>query len=157
MKFTMNYNIIGRNNKKYFLWTLYNEDDEENFKFEEFRVCDCFLDWTLCFRYNFKDDLHSEQAMTDFFVEIPSDHITTDIYAFFGTITILCCQKALYHFSYMDDIDEDYFLKECLAYQTDMRCMYFLQKIMFFEFICSNCQFNFINTVSKKLTKIKND
>ena len=157
MKVTMNYSITGCQDKKNFLWTLYDTDEEENFKVEEFLVCDCFLDWTLSFRHRFNDDLYAERTMTDFFGEIPSDHITTDIYAMFGTITVVCCQKALYHFCYMDEIDEDYFLKECNAYQIDMRCMYFLEKIMFFEYICSNCQFNFIKAASKKLTKIKND
>lgn len=95
--------------------------------------------------------------MVDFFTEIPSDNITSDVYAMFGPVTILWCQKALYHFSYMSKIDHDYFLKKCKAYQIDMRYMYFLEKVLFFNYICSQCQINFLKAASKKFTKIKNE
>ena len=103
------------------------------------------------------DLTYGEWRIVDFFTEIPSDHITSDIYGMFGTTTILCCQKALYYFSYMDDIDHDYFLKKCHAYQIDMRCMFFLEKVLLFEYICSKCQINFIKAASKKFIEIIND
>ena len=35
------------NRKKYFIWTLFADDDDDNayniFKIREFRVCDCYL------------------------------------------------------------------------------------------------------------------
>ena len=80
MKFTLNNSIIGRKDKKFLLWTLYDineeEEEEEKLKVEEFRVCDCFLDWTLSYRQRFNDDLYDEWRLVDFFTEIPSDHIT---------------------------------------------------------------------------------
>ena len=156
----MNYSITGHKDKKFLLWTLYDineEEEEEKLKVEEFRVCDCFLDWTLSYRHRFNDDLYDEWRLVDFFTEIPSDHISSDIYAMFGTTAILCCQKPLYYFSYMDDIDHDYFLKKCHTYQIDMRCMFFLEKVLFFKYICSKCQINFIKAASKKFIEIKND
>ena len=113
------------------------------------------MNWILSYRHRFNDDLFDEWTVADFVTEILPDRISSDIYAMFGTVTILCCQKA--HFSYMNEFDHQYFLKKCKAYQIDMKCMYFLEKIMFFDYICSNCQLNFIKTASKKFIKIKND
>ena len=112
----MNNSIIGNKGKKILLWTLFDIDDEEEEEevkeVEEFRVCDCFIDWLLFYRHKFKDDLYDEWTMVDFFIEIPSDNITSDVYAMFGPVTILCCQKGLYHFLYMSKIDHDYFFKK---------------------------------------------
>ena len=38
--------------KKYLLWTVFDEDEDEDsglntFEIHEFRVCDCYLDWIL--------------------------------------------------------------------------------------------------------------
>ena len=161
MKFIMSYSIHGYKNKKHFLWTAYNEEDEnfniERFKICEFRVCDCFLDWTIHFRNINKDVVFSEEVMTDFFVGIPTDVVNSDIFSLFGKITILCCRNALYHFFYKEDLQHDKLSDECLGYEYDMRCMYLLEKKMFFSSLCSNCQFNFIKGVSDRLTVFKND
>ena len=95
--------------------------------------------------------------MTDFFVGIPTDVVNSDIFSLFGKITILCCRNALYHFFYKEDLQHDKLSDECLGYEYDMRCMYLLEKKMFFSSLCSNCQFNFIKGVSDRLTVFKND
>ena len=68
----MNYSITGRKDKKFLLWTLYDineEEEEEKLKVEEFRVCDCFLDWTLSYRHRFNDDLYDEWRLVDFLLK----------------------------------------------------------------------------------------
>ena len=158
MKFCMNYSIEGYKSKKYLLWTLYDTDEEEDFEVREFRVCDCFFDWTIYFRHKNIDNLFAKWTMTDFFVEIPTkESITSDIYAYFGNITIVCCQKALYHSQYASDVKEDDFINDCLAYEIECNCMYYLERIMFFQFECSNCQLNFIKSISRRFKIIKND
>ena len=162
MKFIMNYSIDGYENKKHLLWNVYDDDEDENLRTEgieicEFHVCDCFLDWTIHFRNINNNVVFSEELMTDFFVGIPTDVVKSDIFSLFGKITIICCRNALYHCFYDEDLQHDKLYSECLAYEHDMRCMYFLEKKMFFSFLCSNCQFNFIKSVSNRFILLRND
>ena len=96
----MSYSICER---KYLLWTVFDDNDDgdefiSNFKIREFRVCDCFLDWTTRFRNENKNAVFSEEVIADFFDSIPTDTTDCDIFSLFGKITIVCCRKALYHF-----------------------------------------------------------
>ena len=95
--------------------------------------------------------------MTDFFVGIPTDVVNCDIFSLFGKITIVCCRNALFHFFYKEDLQHDKLSDECLAFDIDMRCMYMLEKKMFYSFLCSNCQFNFIKMISNRFIIIRND
>ena len=157
MKFIMNYSI---GQKKHLLWCVFDDDgsDLSRFKVCEFRVCDCFLDWTIPFQNENMDTVFSEEVITDFFDATPTDMADDcDIFSIFGKITIVCCRNALYHFFYKEDVQHDKLSDECLGYDIDMRCMYLLEKKMFFSSLCSNCQFNFIKNVSTRLIKLKND
>ena len=49
-----------------------SEDDDKTFKIQEFRVCDCYLDWCLCFHNKNRNTVFSEEFATAFFDEIPS-------------------------------------------------------------------------------------
>ena len=97
MKFVMSYTICQR---KYLLWAVFDDNDDEfiNFKIREFRVCDCFLEWTIRFQNVSKDVVFSEEIITDFLDAIPTETINYDIFSLFGEITIICCKNALYHF-----------------------------------------------------------
>ena len=159
MKFVMSYSICQR---KYLLWAVFddNGDDNEfiNFKINEFRVCDCFLEWTVRFRNLSKDVIFSEEIITDFFDAVPTEMVGYDVFSLFGEITILCCKNALYHFLYKEDLDHDKLADECLGYDIDMRCMYIFERnFNDFSCLCSNCQFNFIKMVSNRFIKLKND
>ena len=98
------------NTKKYFIWTLFADDDDDNayniFKIREFRVCDCYLDWILHFQFKNKETVFSTEFATAFFDEIPlvGEGNDCDIFAMFGKISIVCCERALYHFWYKKDI-----------------------------------------------------
>ena len=155
----MSYSICQR---KYLLWTVFddNDDDDEfiNFKIREFRVCDCFLEWTIRFQNVSKDVVFSEEIITDFFDAIPTETINYDIFSLFGEITIICCKNALYHFFYKEDLNHDKRADECLGYDIEMHCVYILErKLINFSSLCSNCQFNFIKMVSTRFIKLKND
>ena len=153
----MSYTICQR---KYLLWAVFDDNDDEfiNFKIREFRVCDCFLEWTIRFQNVSKDVVFSEEIITDFFDAVPSETINYDIFSLFGKITIICCKNALYHFFYKEDLNHDKLADECLGYDIDMRCMYILErKLINFSSLCSNCQFNFIKMVSTRFIKLKND
>ena len=155
----MSYSICQR---KYLLWAVFddNDDDDEfiNFKIREFRVCDCFLEWTIRFQNVSKDVVFSEEIITDFFDAIPAETINYDISSLFGEITIICCKNALYHYFYKEDLNHDKLTDECLGYDIEMHCMYILErKLINFSCPCSNCQFNFIKMVSTRFIKLKND
>ena len=156
----MSYSICER---KYLLWTVFDDNDDgdefiSNFKIREFRVCDCFLDWTTRFRNENKNAVFCEEVIADFFDSVPTDTTDCDIISLFGKITIVCCRKALYHFFYKEDLNHDKLYDECLGYDIDMRCLYLLEKnLSSFSAICSNCQFNFIKNVSTRFIKLKND
>ena len=153
----MSYSICQR---KYLLWAVFDDNDDEfiNFKIDEFRVCDCFLEWTTRFQSLSKDVVFSEEIITDFFDGLPTETINHDIFCLFGKITIFCCENALYHFFYKEDLNHDKLADECLGYDIDMHCMYILErKLINFSSLCSNCQFNFIKMVSTRFIKLKND
>ena len=99
----------------------------------------------------------SEEVMIDFFDGIPTDVVNCDIFSLFGKITIVCCRNALFHFFYKEDLQHDKLSDECLGFDIDMRCMYMLGKKMFYSYLCSNCQFNFIKMISNRFITIKND
>ena len=156
MKFIMNYSI---GQKKHLLWCVFDgeESDLSRYKVCEFRVCNCFLDWTIHFQNVNKDTVFSEEFITDFSDAIPTDMIECDIFSIFGKITIVCCRNALYHLFYKEDLQHDKLSDKCMGYDIDMRCMYLLEKKVFFSSLCSNCQFNFIKNVSTRFIKLKND
>ena len=132
----MSYSICQR---KYLLWAVFddNDDDDEfiNFKIREFRVCDCFLEWTIRFQNVSKDVVFSEEIITDFFDAVRSETINYDIFSLFGKITIICCKNALYHFFYKEDLNHDKLTDEYLGYDIDMRCMYVLERNLIDFFI----------------------
>ena len=152
MKFVMSYSICQR---KYLLWAVFDDNDDDNefinFKINEFRVCDCFLEWTVRFRNLSKDVIFSEEIITDFFDAVPTEMVGYDVFSLFGEITILCCKNALYHFLYKEDLDHNKLADECLGCDIDMRCMRILERnFNDFSCFCSNCQFNFIKMVSTR-------
>ena len=153
----MSYSICQR---KYLLWAVFDDNDDEfiNFKIREFRVCDCFLEWTIRFQNVNRDVVFSEEIIEDFFDAIPGERNNYDVFSLFGEITILCCKNALYHLLYKEDLNHDKLADECLGYDIDMHCMYILERnLNNFSSLCSNCQFNFIKMVSTRFIKLKND
>ena len=153
----MSYTICQR---KYLLWAVFDDNDDEfiNFKIREFRVCDCFLEWTIRFQNVNRDVVFSEEIIEDFFDAIPAERNNYDVFSLFGEITILCCKNALYHLLYKEDLNHDKLADECLGYDIDMHCMYILERnLNNFSSLCSNCQFNFIKMVSTRFIKLKND
>ena len=88
---------FGSQKKKYLLRSVLDDNNNNNelnvFKIREFRVCDCYLDWILSFQKENKNTVFSEELMTDFFDEIPTD-IECDVFSIFGKVTIVCCRRA---------------------------------------------------------------
>ena len=154
------------NRKKYLIWTLFDDDDDNDeananqiFKIKEFRVCDCYLDWILYFQFINKETIFSNELSTTFFDEIPLEGNDIaedcDIFVVFGKISIVCCERALYHLSYKKDIPHEQFYYECVGDQFECCCLYLLERKLFFPSLCINCQFNFLKNSSKTFLKIK--
>ena len=83
MKFVMSYSICQR---KHLLWCVFDDEESDlsRYKVCEFRVCNCFLDWTIHFQNVNKDTVFSEEFITDFFDEIPTDVVDCDVFSIFG-------------------------------------------------------------------------
>ena len=127
----MSYSICQR---KYLLWAVFDDNDDDNefinFKINEFRVCDCFLEWTVRFRNLSKDVIFSEEIITDFFDAVPTEMVGYDVFSLFGEITILCCKNALYHFLYKEDLDHNKLADECLGMILICDVCIFLKEIL---------------------------
>ena len=125
---TLTIKLINR--KKYSIRTLFADEDDNAYKIHEFRVCDCYLDWILHFQFKNKKVVFSAESAAAFFDEIPLDGVANDgeIFAVFGKISIVCCERALYHFWYKKDIQHEKIYDECLAYETECNCAYSLHK-----------------------------
>ena len=97
MKAIMNYSAGEQ--KKHLLWSVFADDEAElsRYRIHEFKVCDCFADWTICFQNENKNTVFSEELIKDFFDGIPIDMVDCDIFSIFGKVTIVCCRIALYH------------------------------------------------------------
>ena len=151
MKAIMNYSAGEQ--KKHLLWSVFADDEAElsRYRIHEFKVCDCFADWTICFQNENKNTVFSEELIKDFFDGILIDMVDCDIFSIFGKVTIVCCRIALYHFFYKENVQHDKLSDECLGYDIDCCCTYLLEKKLFFTYLCSNCQFNFIKNVSLDL------
>ena len=79
MKFVMSYSTCQG---KYLLWTVFDDNDDEFIKFKigEFRICDCFLEWTIRFQNVTKDIVFSEENI-DLFDEVPTETINHILFA----------------------------------------------------------------------------
>ena len=132
-----------------------SEDDDKTFKIQEFRVCDCYLDWCLCFHNKNRNTVFSEEFATSFFDEIPSGLNNCDVFCICGQVSIVCCERALYQFFFEEDIQHEKLCDECLGFETECCCIYLLEKKNLFPALCSNCQFNFIMNVSDRFIKLK--
>ena len=147
--------------KKNLLWRLIDDDENDDnvFKIHEFRVCDCYLDWILHFQLRNKETNFS--FTTAFFDEVTLTGndiaVNCDTFVFFGKISIVCCERALYYFSYKKDIPHEKFYDESVVDQFDCRCLYLLEGKFFFLSLCISCQFNLLKNSSKTFYKIKND
>ena len=144
---------------------LFADDDDDNayniFKIQEFRLCDCYLDWILHFQLRNKETIFSNEYTTAFFNEIPLEGndiaADCDIFVVFGKISIVCCERALYHFSYKKGIPHEKFYDECLGYQIECCCLYLLEGKFFFLLFVQIVNLIFLKNSFKRFWKIKND
>ena len=140
-----------------FVWTIFDDEEEEeleDFFIEEIRCCDCFFDKVLFFieKFNYKINF---RTLYEKFFYIPKKLRIVDVFMYFSSITVFCCESALNFYSKQDEIDKDEMEKYCLAEKIDYCCLYFLSRETIFNCICDNCQKTLLKLVSKKLTNIK--
>ena len=135
MKVIMSY-LIGEQ-KQHLLWSAYDDEEAElnRYKIHEFNVCDCFIDWIIHFRNEKRNIVFSEEDITDFFDEIPTEKADCDIFCLFGKVTTVCCRNAV---------------------NTSSPCFINLpdKKI---KFHCSTCQINYCKNVHARFIRLKND
>ena len=140
-----------------FVWTIFDDEEEEeqeDFFIEEIRCCDCFFDKVLFFieKFNYKINF---RTLYEKFFYIPKKLRIVDVFMYFSSITVFCCESALNFYSKQDEIDKDEMDKYCLAERIDYCCLYYLSRETIFNCICDNCQKTLLKLVSKKLTNIK--
>ena len=115
-------------------------DEDEKFIIHEVRVCNCFLDWGVYF-----DNVLLSQV----------NNISSDVFIMFGSVSIVCCKRGLYHLLYKDDVDKKTMDDNCSAELVDFCCVYYLDRSLFFDYICENCKLTFLKIISKRFTAIK--
>ena len=140
-----------------FVWAIFDDTDGEqqkDFFIEEIRCCNCFFDKVIFFigKNNYKINFRELYAK---FFYIPKKLRVVNVFMYFSTITIFCCESILNFYSKQDQIDKDEMDRNCLAEEIDYCCLYFLSRETIFNCICDNCQKTLLKLVSKKLTNIK--
>ena len=143
-----------------FVWLIFeNEDEEEeeiDFDVKEIRFCDCFIDKLFYFieKNNYKINFCK---IFENFYYVPKKLKVVDIFMYYSSITIFCCELAYNFYSKQkqEEIDKAEMDKNCLAEQIDYQCLYYLSRETIFNCICDNCQKTFLKLVSKKLNSIK--
>ena len=140
-----------------FVWTIFDdirEEEQEDFFIEEIRCCNCFFDKVLFFIGENNFEINFSELYGKFFYTAKKLRIV-DVFMYFSTVTIFCCELILDFYSKLGQIDKDEMDRNCLAEEIDYCCLYYLSRETIFNCICDNCQKTFLKLVSKKLTSIK--
>ena len=139
-----------------FVWSIFDDfDDEppEDFTIEEIKCCDCFIDKIQQFI-----ERNNESKCRELYNEIYSvakNLTTADVYLYFSTTAIFCCESIVKLYSKLGQIDKDEMDKNCLAGKVDFCCLYYLSRETIFSCICDSCQKTLLRLVSIKLHKFK--
>ena len=128
----------------------------------KFMNLECVIVWIIYFQNENKNTVFSEELITDFFDQIPCKLAADcDVFSIFGKVTIVCCRNALYHFFYKEDFQydklDDKLDDECFGWVMTCCIYHLLKKLSAFTYLCSNCQFNFVKSITTRFIKIKND
>ena len=140
-----------------FIWKIFDhidEEEQEDFLIEEIRCCDCFFDKVIYFMEKNNYKINFRELYLNFFF-IAKKLRTVDVFMYFSSITIFCCESIFNFYSKQCQIDKDEMDRNCLAEEIDYCCLYFLSRETIFNCICDNCQKTLLKLVSKKLTNIK--
>ena len=134
-----------------------NEEEEEervDFCIEEIRCCDCFFDEVLFFieKNNYKINF---KKLFDKFFYLTRKLKINDVFMYYSSITIFCCEFTLNFYSKHEEVDKYEMDKYCLAEEIDFRCFYYLSRETIFNCICDNCQKTLLKLASRKLNSIK--
>ena len=136
-----------------FIWSVFDSEEEEeaeDFEIKEIRVCDCFIDHVHFFIEKNNRLLSFRNFWMNFLYEIPNRYSILNIFVYYADTTIICCKDALYNPLHKEDTDKHKLDDDCLAEQIDFCCIHYLDRGLFFEFICDNCQKKIFKLVSKK-------
>ena len=138
-----------------FIWCIFIDfDDEppEDFTIEEIKCCDCFIDRIQHFVEK-NNELKCKEVYNEIYF-IARNLTTVDVYLYFSTTAIFCCESILKLYSKLDLIDKDEMDKNCLAEEIDFFCLYYLSRETIFNCICDNCQKTLLKLLSTELHKI---
>ena len=138
-----------------FIWSIFDDfDDEppEDFTIEEIKCCDCFIDKIQHFVEK-NNELKCKELYNEIYF-IARNLTTVDVYLYFSTTAISCCESILKLHSKLDLIDKDEMDKNCLAEEIDFCCLYYLIRETIFNCIWDNCQKTLLKLLSTELHKI---
>ena len=138
-----------------FIWSIFDDfDDEppEDFTIEEIKCCDCFIDKIQHFVEK-NNELKCKELYNEIYF-IARNLTTVDLYLYFSTTAIFCCESILKLYSKLDLIDKDEMDKNCLAEEIDFCCLYYLSRETIFNCIRDNCQKTLLRLLSTELHKI---
>ena len=136
-----------------FISSFFHTEEEEyceDFEIEKIRFCNSFLDRVVSFIEKNKGILMFENFYQNFFNGIPKRMTFSNIIVYYAPVTIVCCLKALYNPSYLEDTDEEKMDEECLAEEIDYHCLHYLSREYIFSSICDNCKKNLLVDIAIK-------
>ena len=139
-----------------FIWSIFDDFDDEppqDFTIEEIRYCDCFFDKIQHFIER-NNEVKCRELYNEIYF-IARKLTTADVYLYFSTVAIFCCDSIVKLYSKLGHIDKDEMDKNCLAEEIDFCCLYYLSRETIFNRICDNCQKTLLRLVSVKLHKCK--
>ena len=153
--------IIGENDELFvrpLIWRVFDDDDDEDrddFKISEIRCCNCFID-------QIKYLISEKKIVTFDFIYNNVTHppetswvSAGDLFFFYSTISIFCCEKYKSNFEIISGLDKDEMDESCIAYLNDYHCVYYLSRETLFPSICDGCRRTLLKNISEKLIKIK--
>ena len=150
----MSYLFTRRN----FIWAIFDDFETEprdDFTVKEIKCCNCFINVVQSFIEK-NTEIKCRKLYNEIY-PVARNLTTADVYLYFSTVTIFCCEWTVKFYSKLGLIDKDEMDKNCLAEEIDYCCLYFLSRETIFNCICDNCQKTLLKLVSKKLENFKND
>ena len=133
---------------------MYYIDIAKNFQIDEVRACDCFVDPVSNF-LKMHRGLSGVNVMRHGFNKIFSQVNCSKnevVYSLLSSVSVVCCQNALYQFDYLNLVSKPKLFSEC---QSDLPIMDELRSCVFymeddlddFSKICFNCRVDLLQSV----------
>ena len=135
-----------------------------NFRAEEIKTCDCFLECGFVLLEKLRD-VRGADKIKEFFTTflMKSLLLKEKMIALISRISIVICLHSLYQYGYMRLVPNNELHNDCridLPFGRVKNCVFYLEddiKPTDYNSLCFNCKFHFLNFVSVRFYRTKNN